>query len=170
MVHVHNSIPFSHKKKEIVTLVLLSIFHSHGDLNSLKTVAGAIIGIITFIYCPSRATALHCCISSVLQTFFLTKFIGWHWLMKLYIQVSGIQFCNTSSIYCVFTTPNQVSSHHHFSPYTLFYLPPLLITMLFVYEVFFLLKFFTMFTQPHNTPSLCFYFLSLFCSLGSTHE
>ena len=85
MVHVHNSIPFSHKKKEIVTLVLLSIFHSHGDLNSLKTVAGAIIGIITFIYCPSRATALHCCISSVLQTFFLTKFIGWHWLMKLYI-------------------------------------------------------------------------------------
>ena len=70
---------------------------------------------------------------------FLMEFIGVTSVNKI-IQVSGVQFYNTSSVYyIVFTTPSQVSFHHHLSPplYPLLPLPhpfPLVI-LLPVYEL-----------------------------------
>ena len=39
---------------------------------------------------------------------FLLNVLGWHWLIKLY--VSGAQFYNTSSVYCIMCSPPQVKS------------------------------------------------------------
>ena len=57
-------------------------------------------------------------ISYLLFSCFL-NLIGWHWLIKLY--VLGLQFYNTSSVYCAFKTPSQTSFHHHLTP---LYKPP----------------------------------------------
>ena len=46
--------------------------------------------------------------------FTLFNLLGWHWLIKLH--VSGVQFYITCVLYCVFTTPSQVSFHHHWRP------------------------------------------------------
>ena len=46
-------------------------------------------------------------------------------LVNKIIWFPGIQFSNTSSVYCMFTAPSQVSSYHPSSAlYTLFYLLP----------------------------------------------
>ena len=52
----------------------------------------------------------------------LLNLLEWHWLIKLY----RLQVHNSiiHLLCCVLVTPNQVSFHHHLSPFTLFYLPP----------------------------------------------
>ena len=60
--------------------------------------------------------------SSSVFTIFI-DFIGMTLVNKI-IQVSCVQFYSISSIYCIlFTTPCQISFHHHLSSFTLFYLP-----------------------------------------------
>ena len=100
---------------------------------------------------------------------------------------SGVQFYNTSSV--VFSTPSQVSFHHHLSPlYTLFYFShtpfPLIITIQLSVSmrVFFLCWIPSPLSLLNPLPPnscqfvLCIYesvsilFVSLFCSLYSTYK
>ena len=69
----------------------------------------------------SPVTLLFVCLC--FSFYFFIEFIGVTLLNKI-TEVSDIQFHNTSSVYCVFTTPSQASFHHHLSPlYPLLSLP-----------------------------------------------
>ena len=41
---------------------------------------------------------------------FLLNLLGWQWLIKLLIKLSGVQFYNTSSAYCIVCSPPQLTS------------------------------------------------------------
>ena len=117
-------------------------------------------------------------------------------LVSKMIYVPGVQFYNTLPVYFIVCSPPKVKSPSItiYHPFTLFYLPPppyplgclclwsiccLCLCSIFVC----LLNPFTFFTQSLNSlpsdscrPVLCIYesvsilFVSLFCSLDSTHK
>ena len=87
--------------------------------------------------------------------------------------IPGVQFYNTSSVYCIVCSPSQVesSSITIYSPFTLFYFPnpsfPLVITiLLWVSRSFFFFNSFISFTQLPQRPSpLTAISMFLFCLL-----
>ena len=116
--------------------------------------------------------------------------MGWHWSIKLYIIDFGCIILQhiIRILYCVFTTPSQVSFHHHLPSLFLLLLPPHSFpsgnhhTVVCVWVVFlcFCLTLHHFHPAP-QTPSpltavsllylcVCFYFVSLFCSLDSTYK
>ena len=116
----------------------------------------------------------------------LRFFIGMTLVINI-IQVSGVQFYNTSSVYCiVYSLPQVKSPSISINPPPIFYLchppsPPVITKLLSVSEFsFFLLPlpFSPSSTsllpsdscQPVHNLWVCFYFASWFCSLDSTYK